>query len=102
MIWQDAILTAGSVFFCLALIPTLRDRTASIPRFTSVTTALWLVAFAATQVTLGLRLAPVCEVVCAGCWAFIALRRGSFSARFNPEKYKIVRFIEGGVELENQ
>jgi hypothetical protein len=75
MNWQDLLLTAGSLFFTLALLPTIYDHTARVPRFTSVPTALWLVVFAITQWTLGLRLAPACELVCAGCWSFIAWRR---------------------------
>jgi len=77
--WQDLILTAGSLFFCLALLPTVYDRSARVPRFTSVTTAFWLVVFAAVQWTLDLRLAPACEAVCAGLWVFIAVRRAPAS-----------------------
>jgi hypothetical protein len=75
MSWQDLVLTAGSLFFSIALLPTVLDRSARVPRATSLTTAFWLVVFAATQWTLDLRMAPIFEVACAGCWLFIAARR---------------------------
>lgn len=74
MIWQDVVFSLGSIFFCVALIPTLRDRHARVPLFTSLTTAFWLVAFAAAQVTLGCLLAPACEMVCTFLWLLIAAR----------------------------
>lgn len=68
-------MTVGSVFFTVTLIPTAMDTRTRMPRYKSGPTAFWLVVFAFAQWTLGLRVAPVCEVVCALCWAFIAWRR---------------------------
>jgi len=75
MIWQDWVLTAGSVFFSATLLPTCLDERTSIPRYKSLPTAIILAVFAATQWTMGLRVVPFTEIVCALCWAFIAWRR---------------------------
>lgn len=75
MIWQDYVFTAAAGFFVLSLVPTMRDRAAAVPRLTSVPTAVFILALAATQATMGLVLAPVLEVCSAGCWLFIAARR---------------------------
>lgn len=75
MIWQDYLFTAGSVYFAISLIPTCADPRTTMPRYKSLPTALFLLAFAYAQVTLGMVVAPACEVVCAACWGFLALRR---------------------------
>lgn len=75
MIWQDFLFTTGSVYFAASLIPTCLDERTTMPRYKSLPTALFLLAFAYGQFTLGMVVAPVTEVVCALCWGFIALRR---------------------------
>lgn len=75
MIWQDWVFTTGTLFFTVALIPTAIDERTIMPRYKSAPTAFWLAIFAVTQWTLGMRVAPICEVLCAACWAFIAWRR---------------------------
>lgn len=93
MNWQDLVLSAGSIFFCLALLPTVTDRRAAVPRFTSVTTALWLLVFAATQATMGLRIAPICEAFCAALWAWITVSRAPMREmpRFMLDEEEVVR-----------
>jgi hypothetical protein len=75
MIWQDYVFTAGTVFFTATLIPTALDERTAMPRYKSAPTAAILLVFAATQATLGMVVAPACEVACALCWGFIAWRR---------------------------
>lgn len=75
MSWQDIVLTTGSVFFTATLLPTCFDPRTCMPRYKSAPAAFWLLVFAATQWTMGLRVVPFTEVVCALCWAFIAWRR---------------------------
>lgn len=75
MIWQDWVFAGGAVFFAVSLIPTVLDERSRVSRLTSVPTAVLLVAFAAAQWTLGLRVAPACEIVCALGWTFMAVRR---------------------------
>jgi hypothetical protein len=77
VLWQDWVMAVGSAFFGLALVPTLRDVTSAVPRWTSIPTAAILVAFAYTQWTLELRVAPALELIGAVGWALIALRRAS-------------------------
>ena len=107
MNWQDLVLTAGSLFFCVALLPTVFNEGAVVPRFTSVTTALWLVVFAVTQWTLDLRLAPICEFVCAGLWTFIAVDRAPAPPieKWYPRPpadggVEFVEFIEDGFRIK--
>lgn len=82
MIWQDWVLSVGSAFFVATLVPACRARSTAVPRWTSVPTATILVAFALTQWTLGLRVAPALEILTAAGWAFLALRRAP--RRYGP------------------
>ena len=75
MIWQDVVFAAGSVFFAISLLPTVFDRTAAVPRITSIPTAGTLVGFAVAQWSLGCRWAPCFELLTAAVWAWIAWRR---------------------------
>lgn len=76
MSWQDWSFFAASLFFCLSLIPTIRDPQARIPRSTSVPTALFILLCAATHVTLGLYLAAGMEALGAALWGYISLTKG--------------------------
>ncbi len=75
MIWQDAVFAAGSAVFLAALLPTVVDSNAAVPRRTSLPTAITLVGFAVAQWSFGCRWAPCFELVTAGLWAWIAWRR---------------------------
>ena len=101
MIWQDVVMTVGSAFFTITLIPTAIDPRTRMPRYKSAPTAFWLGVFAVAQWTLGLRLAPVCEVVCAVCWLSLALREGRPSrARLGPELRRVQdehRWLESNI-----
>jgi hypothetical protein len=108
--WQDYVLTIGSVFFTVTLLPTCVDERTAMPRYKSVPTAFWLAVFAAVQWTMGLRVVPVCEVAYAACWAFIAWRRplrarGLMLQRDWRERNltpgpRFHRFNHDGIELE--
>lgn len=99
MIWQDAVLTVGSVFFTATLLPTCFDRRTAMPRYKSAPTAFWLATFAVVQWTMGLRVVPFTELVCAGCWAFIAWRRAFVSPR---ETVVFDGFVKEGFKLRSK
>lgn len=74
MRWQDLVFTAGSVMFCVTLVPMLRAKTPP-PLISSVPIALGLYVFAVTYLTLGFVLAPAIELVQAGLWTALAAQR---------------------------
>lgn len=66
MIWQDAVFTVGSLVFATALWPTVRDPRALVPRTSSVPTAVALACYVPTELSLGLRVAPVLTLFTPG------------------------------------
>ena len=70
MIWQDAILTVGSVIFLLALIPTIVGPTKPA-RLTSASTGTVLLIFAATYLTLNLHFAAIVTGLTGAAWLLI-------------------------------
>lgn len=73
--WQDFVLSTCGTFFCAALLPTLRNPFARIPRKTSVSTALGLAVVAVTYASLGLLYSTLVQALCAGMWAYLAVAR---------------------------
>lgn len=72
MSWQDVVFTVGNVFFAVALVPTLRDRRARVPRSTSLPNAIVLATFVVPEVTLGLIGTATMSAFMALGWAAIA------------------------------
>lgn len=77
MIWQDAVFAAGGAFFCLALLPLIRNPEARVPRKTSIPTGLFIGLFALTHFSLGLYWATFTESCSALSWAWIAWRKAT-------------------------
>lgn len=80
MAWQDLVFAVGSMIGILSLVPTLRDRTALVPRRTSLASFLLGSLYAATFVTLGMWLSAVGSVVTAAIWFGIASWRNDSDA----------------------
>lgn len=72
---QDIVFTLGGLVFLASLIPTLRNPRAAVPLGTSIPTGIILLAFSATQASLGLEMAAVTSVVTGMAWLAIAARR---------------------------
>jgi hypothetical protein len=68
--WQDAVFSAGTVIFILALLPTLLGPNKPSP-ITSVLTGAILICFAITYVTLGLWLSGSVAFINAIVWLVI-------------------------------
>jgi hypothetical protein len=68
--WQDAVLTIGSILFALALIPSVRGE-AKPAVSTSAMTAATLYVFAAVDLTLGLTFTALTTAVTATMWAIL-------------------------------
>ena len=83
--WQDLTFLFGGLFFAVALVPTLRSKTAEVPLSTSLTTALILAVYAPAEWTVGLRLAAIAGAFSSGAWLLIALLR-------HPKKHTEIRF----------
>lgn len=80
MTWQSNVLAVVQLAFVMALLPTLANRRARVPRSSSVVTAagLWIVA--AVYVSLGLWTAVAMACLSAAAWTFIALQRALATA----------------------
>lgn len=72
----DAILGFGSLSFIAAMFPTMFDKTARVPRITSLLTTFTLLAFLLAYGLLGLWFAFIMDAVLAACWAFVTVYRG--------------------------
>jgi hypothetical protein len=68
--WQDAVLTAGSLVFLFALVPTILGPSKPAP-FTSFSTGTVLLIFAATYVTLELYFACITTAATGIAWLTI-------------------------------
>ncbi len=71
MSWQDAVLTAGSVVFVLALLPTLAPSSGKPARSTSLAQGSVLLVFAATYLTLALPLTAAITATSGALWLVI-------------------------------
>jgi hypothetical protein len=76
MAWQELVFTLGSMVGILALLPTLRDRGAAVPRRTSVLSVLVGGAYAAAFLSLGMWLSAAGAALTASVWFGIAALRG--------------------------
>lgn len=73
--WQDVVLSIGSILFTIALLPTLRDKKASLPVTTSLLTASVLSSYLIVYISLGLWFAAICGCSVALAWWLILLFR---------------------------
>lgn len=82
MIWQDAVLTAGSLVFLAALLPMLRSAEKP-PLTTSGTTGIVLLVFAYTYATLGALFGAATTASAAAVWLALAWQRIQKAGTFN-------------------
>lgn len=75
MTWQDWVLMAGGWIFAVLLYPILSDEDATVPRRTSLPTAVILLVYAGTYLTLGLALAAAASFATAVMWFAVAYFR---------------------------
>jgi hypothetical protein len=71
---QDIILTVGSLFFSVALIPSLVGKHKPAVS-TSILTSIVLVVFAAVYISLSLWFSAVAISINAICWLTLAVQR---------------------------
>lgn len=74
MIWQDVILTAGTLVFIVALVPMVLASDKP-PLSTSIPTGLTLLAFAPAQWTLGATYAACTGAVTGLLWLTLAAQK---------------------------
>jgi hypothetical protein len=72
--WQDVVLSAGNVFFCVTLIPMLRQ-SGRPPLLTCIPTGLALLAGGCVLATLHLWLTALSQVIAGLQWLVIALKK---------------------------
>jgi hypothetical protein len=72
--WQDYVISVGSFFFIVALIPSIisKDKPSLL---TSVTTALILFIFSMTYVSLSLWFAATTTAGTSICWSILAMQK---------------------------
>ena len=75
LMWQDLIFTVGSAFSILVLMPTLKNRMATIPLGTSVPSALIGIIYGSTFFTMGLTYSAAGSVATGVLWSLIAMLR---------------------------
>lgn len=80
MTWQSDVLALVQLAFALALVPTLLNRRARVPRASSLVTAAGLFAVATVYATLELWTAVAMATLSASAWTFIAVRRAVAAA----------------------
>ncbi|MFD1514773.1 hypothetical protein [Halomarina rubra] len=74
MPWQDLVFTAGSFIAILTLAPTLTDVRSSVPRTTSVPSALVAFVYAVAFFSLGLVFSALGSLATGLLWSAIAAR----------------------------
>lgn len=74
MIWQDAVLTIGSLIFAIALLPSVLGK--DKPAFsTSITTAVVLAIFAFVYTTLSLWFSAATVLLTSLMWSVLAIQK---------------------------
>lgn len=74
MTWQDAVFAVGTLIFSLALLPSIKSQ--NKPHiYTSMMTAVTLVAFAVTYFSLDLIFACITALVNASLWLTLAFQK---------------------------
>lgn len=72
--WQDVVLTIGSLIFMVALVPSVRSADKPAP-LTSFSTAAVLYVFAGVDVTLGLLFTALTTTGTAALWTTLLVQR---------------------------
>lgn len=72
--WQDVVLTVGSLVFMVALLPSLLSEHKPAP-WTSFTTATTLYVFAAVDATLGLTFTAATTALTATLWIALLIQK---------------------------
>lgn len=75
MHWQDYVLTLGSIVFVIALIPSVRNKTAKPAISTSLTTSVVLFVFVLVYLTLALWSTAFTTSLSAITWLVLAIQR---------------------------
>lgn len=73
--WQDVVFSLGGFAFVLSLWPAARSHETRIDRVSSGVTALILLAFTVTNLSLRLPLAAASTLCTASVWGFIFWKR---------------------------
>jgi len=74
--WQDGVFTLGGLLFAIALLPTILNPSAFIPRVTSILTAAVLTVYGLTFLTLKLKLSTISTLLTGVMWWIIVIWRG--------------------------
>lgn len=72
---EDKLLTAGTLVLNLTLLPTLLDRDSKVSRWTSVPTAIILLVFSITYLSLDLVFTSIAVALGSMIWSLIAVYR---------------------------
>jgi hypothetical protein len=75
MMWQDLVFLGGSVFSLFVLLPTLRNSMAHVPLGTSIPSALIVVIYGTTVLTMGMTVSGVGALFTGLLWSAIAALR---------------------------
>lgn len=78
--WQDLVFTAGSIFGILVLMPTLKDRMATIPLGTSLPSALIGLIYGSAFFTMGMTFSAAGSFATGLLWSLIAVLRSPQSS----------------------
>jgi hypothetical protein len=90
MIWQDLLISIGSICFSIALLPMLKRGADRPPVFTAGLTAFWLYAYFAAFSTLGLWYAAITGAINAVLWTAIGILKWNDKARPKRNAKKLV------------
>jgi uncharacterized membrane protein YdjX (TVP38/TMEM64 family) len=77
--WQDVVLSAGNIFFCITLVPMLRHPEPP-PLLTSVPTALALLAGGAVFASLHLWITALTQIIAGLQWLAMAFKKSPRAA----------------------
>lgn len=91
MIWQDFVISIGSICFSIALLPMLKRGADRPPVFSSSLTSFWLYVYFAAFATLGLWYAAITGAINATLWATIAFLKWNEKARPKRNAKKLVK-----------
>ena len=93
----DLLITAGNLIIIPALLMTVRDRHAYIPRLSSGISLVGLVAVVIGMVGTGLVLSPIVVSIIGALWVYIFLFRHQPSS---PETTSVIPEIGAAVHTE--
>jgi hypothetical protein len=85
--WQDVTLSAGNMFFCVTMIPMLRQPERP-PLLTCIPTALALVAGGFVFASLHLWITALTQVIAGSQWLALAFKRSPISTSSLPSSSK--------------